>query len=64
MLREWLDALAAEERPMPPAHEVVRRAARRGSTVTEAELRRGFIPHGSPRRRTLHSYWFLDRRPR
>jgi hypothetical protein len=40
------------------------RSVRRGSTVTEAELRKGFIPHGSPRRRTLHSHWFLDRRSR
>jgi hypothetical protein len=59
LLRKLLEALVAEEAPPP---RPVPAGPPNPRTVTEAELARGFIPYGAPRRWTVDARWLLDRR--
>jgi hypothetical protein len=61
MLRLLLQAVVEAEAPKPrpvPA----RTPERRSVIITEADMARGFIPYGEPRRWTVDRDWVLDRR--
>jgi hypothetical protein len=59
LLKRLLQAVVEEEAPKPrPAPARTPEPV----TVTEAELARGFVPHGEPRRWTVDARRILDRR--
>ena len=61
LLKRLLQAVVEEEAPKPrPVPPPV--PARRSVIITEADMARGFIPYGEPRRWTVDRDWVLDRR--
>jgi hypothetical protein len=59
LLKRLLQAVVEEEAPKP---RPVPARTPEPVTVTEAELARGFVPHGEPHQRTVDARWLLDRR--